>query len=228
MADERLNPINRFIDLQKNTSVGEVVSSITHKVNNYLFLLINYATFLEGNDDLKKKIAHVVEEMSMYMRSIRERTGRDYQWSDHSYSAIISEVLTFEPCWKFLNPDSKIVQNAAVDSVVIHCDREQLVSALSEIISFAVQHTKTGDVEIKVYCEDDMIIWDILHEHDGSVKLPELIQDPFSNATNEQINLGMAFCKRTAEKHAGVFQVKQEGKFCSQKFIIPILKTEGE
>ncbi len=220
--------VERFINLQRNTSVGEVVSAMTHKLNNYLFLLINYATFIEGNDEMKKKMAHVVEEMSAYIRSVREKTGREYTWDDCDVRSIVEDIVALRDCWQTIHPLSKITIEDTAHETMLRCDKDQLVSALVEMITYACAITQKGTIRVYTTAKDEMFTVRVISEVDDSYRVPEIVPDPFSHDYTGAIYLGLAFCKRTAEKHAGVYRIEHEASGCVQSIVIPIMKIEGE
>lgn len=228
MHTKEKSAVERFIELQRNTSVGEVVSAMTHKLNNYLFLLINYTTFIEGNEEMKKKMAHVVDEMSAYIRSVREKTGREYTWEECEVAEIIEEIFQLRDCWKKVHPGIDLQLKDDAHSVRLRCDKEQLVATLAEMISYACSITTRGVIRLYTTSADDMFQVRVVCEAPSDYTVPLIVPDPFAADYTGEFNFGLAFCKRTAEKHAGVYKIEHDVSGCVQSIVIPIMKHEGD
>lgn len=228
MQTKEKSAVERFIDLQCSTSVGEVVSAMTHKLNNYLFLLINYTTFVEGNEEMKKKMAHVVDEMSAYIRAVREKTGREYTWQECEVAEIVEEIVLLRDCWKKIHPGIDLQFEDGAHAVRLRCDKDQLVAAMAEMITYACAVAIKGIIRLYTSNEDDMFIVRVLCEVASEYTVPTIVPDPFALEYTGEFNFGLAFCKRTAEKHAGVYRIEYDASGCVQSIVLPIMKHEGE
>jgi C4-dicarboxylate-specific signal transduction histidine kinase len=202
--------MERLIDSEKFSHLGQLAANVTHQLNNPLTVVLGYATLLDETSVLdaqdRKAVDSILAE-ARHMRNTLESLARIARpFGDEQAAVSVSELLADMSELhrsEFLSRSIEFRLNIAPALPRVLCSPHQLRQAVRHCLQFAmdavecpapvVEEPKT----IRVEAASEGNVVQILVGHSGpSFSNPERAFDPFAaaRAEGEASSLGLSLC----------------------------------
>ncbi len=214
----------RNLQLHALANLGSATSMIAHEINNLLTPLANYAALAARNPDDKELVSKVLaktvrncEHASKIMASmLTMANGQKRQTANTRILAMIDEVFT---CMcRDLQKDGITVRLQVPDDIEVFCVPVQIQQMLMNLVLNARDAMLPGGGILTITATEDAPHVDITISDTGKGIAAEDIESIFrpffttktgqnSPTTYSGSGVGLAFCKRIVDAHAGQINV---------------------
>jgi hypothetical protein len=200
---------------QKMVTIGELASRLAHDLRNPLSVIKNSieliefhqkGTLSENSQEYIKMIRGAIFRMRHQLEDVLDYVRiKPLDIATASIKEIIAASIKTTPI------PQKIKVIVPENDVQIHCDKKQLVVALSNIIINAVQAIGQNDgaIAIRVSQKDNNALIEIEDTGPGILDddLPKIFE-PLFTTKQEGTGLGLVSCKNIVERHGGTVSAK--------------------
>jgi signal transduction histidine kinase len=202
--------MEKLIDSEKFSHLGQLAANVTHELNNPLTVVLGYATLLEETSALHTQDRRAVDAIlseARHMRSTLESLARIARpFNDQQAAVSVSELLSDMSELhrsEFLSRSIEFRLSIAPALPRVLCSPHQLRQAVRHCLQFAmdaVEHPAPATEEpktIRVEAASEGNRVQILVGHSGpSFPNPERAFDPFAaaRADGEAASLGLSLC----------------------------------
>ena len=235
---------DRIGQQQRLAAMGKMAASLAHQIRTPLSSALLYVSKLkrqilsdterfELTEKMTSRLRHLeqlIEDMLMYSRE--GKVGEEF----FTTQSLLEELNKDLEAQLELTQTSLIKVNMAAD-LIIHGNRQMLLSALSNLTMNAMQAMKesnkceanAGIIEISITSNDKDICIAIKDNGPGIPSdLQQQIFDPFYTTRKQGTGLGLAVVKAVAKAHGGDVQYESvENKGSVFKFILPLENKES-
>lgn len=223
---------------ERLSSLGKMVSALAHQIRTPLSAALLYAGHL-GNEkitstqrnDFSQKIVKRLYHMEQQVRDMLLFVKGDLVLNDRLTVSELSQALSEE-----VEP---LLENDALDcswqdckqNVLIHCNKDVLISALMNLVNNAIQAVK-GNIELRIEMsvENNQFCICILDNGPGIVGVNvDDLQEAFVTTKSQGIGLGLAVVNTVAKGHGGHFELSNREDEClgaQAKIWLPILTPD--
>ena len=224
--------LEKLIDAEKFSGLGQLAGNVTHQLNNPLTVILGYASLLEENTSLDPQERRGIEAIlneARRMRTTLESLSRvAYTQGDQFAAVSVAELLAdLEELHRseFLHRSIEFQVHIAPALPRVLCQAQQLRQAILHCLQFSMDavdaqgHSRPDSnersVRIEATAEGGHI--QILVAHSGPGFLhPERAFDPFvpAQTNGETAGLGLSFCAtilRDNNGHASAVNLEPQG-----------------
>jgi len=202
--------MEKLIDSEKFSHLGQLAANMTHELNNPLTVVLGYATLLEETSSLQAQDRKAVDSIlaeARHMRSTLESLARIARpFGDQQAAVSVSELLSDMGELhrsEFLSRSIEFRLNIAPALPRVLCSPHQLRQAVRHCLQFAMDAVENPvpateeprTIRMEAASEGDRV--QILVGHSGpSFPNPERAFDPFAAARTdaEAASLGLSLC----------------------------------
>jgi signal transduction histidine kinase len=211
--------MEKLIDSEKYSHLGQLAANVTHELNNPLTVVLGYATLLEENSALQPQDRKAVDSIlaeARHMRSTLESLARIARpLSDQQAAVSVSELLSDMGELhrsEFLSRSIEFRLSIAPALPRVLCSQHQLRQAVQHCLQFAMDAVENPAPEveepktIRVEAASEGNLVQILVGHSGpSFPNPERAFDPFAaaRAEGEAASLGLSLCASLLKDNNG-------------------------
>lgn len=215
--------------------VGEMAAIMAHEVRTPLGILKSSAQLL----DRRPELAPEARELTAFITSETERLGhlvstllecgtpRPPNFQPHDLHEIVAHAVALVGS-RAGKKDVVLAQDLAASDPMVHCDREQIMQALLNLLINAIQLVPAGShVSVRTAARGGVLSLRV--EDDGPgipAELRERIFDPFFTRRQGGIGLGLTIVQQIVQAHRGEIVVT-EGRGSGACFIIRLSQNEG-
>lgn len=234
---ERKNLEQQVLQSAKLAAVGELVSGVTHEVNNPLAVVLGYSEMLlqehEGDEELSKIIRIIYNESERARKVIQNLLSFARQHNPDKeqvfVNSIIDNTLSLAD-YELRKHGVKVEKNYESKLPAIHADPNQLQQVFLNLIINAQHaisdHKKSGNIRISTSIAPDGKHNLVCIEDDGPgipEKIKEKIFDPFftTKPVGKGTGLGLSVSFGIIDKHSGEMTVESE-EGSGTKFLIKL------
>jgi signal transduction histidine kinase len=226
--------LEKLIDSEKYSGLGQLAANVTQQLNNPLTVILGYASLLEENPNLDPQERRGIEAIlseARRMRSTLESLSRvTYSKGDQFAAVSVPELLAdLEELHRseFLHRSIEFRMDIAPALPRVLCNAQQLRQAVLHCLQFAMDavevpgtvqaDTQRQDKAIRVEAtaEGNRVQIQVTHTGPGFLH-PDRAFDPFvpSQAAGETAGLGLSFCAtilRENKGHASAINLEPQG-----------------
>lgn len=228
---------DRMGQQQRLAAMGKMAASLAHQIRTPLSSALLYVSNLKRQvlsdedrfiltDKMTSRLRHLeqlIEDMLMYSRE--GKVGEEYFTSqsllDELYLGLEQQLELTKT--RFTSANTK-------RDLVIHGNRQMLLSALTNLAMNAMQamkesdKTETGKIEVKITKVNNDVCIELKDNGPGiPVELQEQIFDPFYTTRTQGTGLGLAVVKAVAKAHGGDVELKSTtNEGCTFKVTLPL------
>jgi signal transduction histidine kinase len=217
--------LEKLIDSEKFSGLGQLAGNVTQQLNNPLTVILGYASLLDETASLGPQERKGVESIlieARRMRSTLESLSRISRRQNDQLAAVSVEELLADMEQlhrsEFLRRSIDFRMSIAPGLPKVLCHAQQLRQAVLHCLQFAIEaadaqdsvflpeqsRTDTKVVRLEATAEGNLV--QILVAHSGKAFLyPDRAFDPFvpSQATGETAGLGLGLCATILRDHNG-------------------------
>jgi len=222
---------------ERLSSLGKMVSALAHQIRTPLSAALLYAGHL-GNEnitstqrnDFSQKIIKRLYHMEQQVRDMLLFVKGDLVLNDRLTVREISDALSEEIEPLLENDALNCSWKVCNQEVLIHCNKDVLISALMNLVNNAIQAV-TGNIElrIEIFVENNQLCIAILDNGPGIVGVnAEDLHEAFVTTKSQGIGLGLAVVNTVAKGHGGGFELSNRKDNClgaQAKIFLPILRS---
>ena len=228
---------DRMGQQQRLAAMGKMAASLAHQIRTPLSSALLYVSNLKRQilsdedrfvltDKMTSRLRHLeqlIEDMLMYSRE--GKVGEEYFTSQ----SLLDEL------YQGLEPQLELTKTRFSSSntkrdLVIHGNRQMLLSALTNLAMNAMQamkesdKTETGKIEVEITNVNNDVCISLKDNGPGiPAELQEQIFDPFYTTRTQGTGLGLAVVKAVAKAHGGDVELKSSAsKGCTFKVTLPL------
>ena len=228
---------DRMGQQQRLAAMGKMAASLAHQIRTPLSSALLYVSNLKRQvlsdedrftltDKMTSRLRHLeqlIEDMLMYSKE--GKVGEEFFTS----KSLIDELyLGLEPQLELTH--TRFVSNNHDRDLMIHGNRQMLVSALSNLAMNAMQAMKEsettvfGEIKISIIQNNNDVCISIKDNGPGiPLELQEQIFDPFYTTRTQGTGLGLAVVQAVAKAHGGSVELKSSPKNGSEfKVTLPL------
>lgn len=222
---------------ERLSSLGKMVSALAHQIRTPLSAALLYAGHL-GNEkitstqrnDFSQKIVKRLYHMEQQVRDMLLFVKGDLVLNDRLTVSEISEAL-FEQVEPLLENDALDCSwQECNQNILIHCNKDVLISALMNLVNNAVQAVK-GKIELRIemFVDKNQLCIAVLDNGTGIVGVnADDLQEAFVTTKSRGIGLGLAVVNTVAKGHGGRFELsnrKDNFQGAQAQIFLPILTS---
>lgn len=222
---------------ERLSSLGKMVSALAHQIRTPLSAALLYAGHL-GNEkitstqrnDFSQKIVKRLYHMEQQVRDMLLFVKGDLVLNDRLTVSEISEAL-FEQVEPLLENDALDCSwQECNQNILIHCNKDVLISALMNLVNNAVQAVK-GKIELRIemFVDKNQLCIAILDNGPGIVGVnADDLREAFVTTKSQGIGLGLAVVNTVAKGHGGRFELSNRTDNCQgaqAQICLPILTS---
>ncbi|WP_051299265.1 ATP-binding protein [Marinobacterium litorale] len=231
------------------TSMGELVASITHEINQPLSAIVSNSQaalkwlsheppdYIEANNAINNILRDGKRAAEVAIR-IRGFMKRDQKYIEQvDWSVLISEVLDFvnETLWKI---GIEVQANVPADLPDLYSDKVQLQQVLLNLVLNAIDAMRDPELTERLlqidvhYAEDiDHVVVRISDSGKGiDADVEDKLFEPFCTTKENGLGMGLSICRSTISRLGGELKLldnKSTEKGCSFQFSIPTLENKN-
>lgn len=222
---------------QRLAAMGKMAASLAHQIRTPLSSALLYVSNLKRQvlsdddrfsitDKMTSRLRHLeqlIEDMLMYSRE--GTVGEEFFTSQNLLDELYQGL---EPQLELTK--TRFVSSNAKRDLLIHGNRQMLLSALTNLAMNAMQAmkeshtTKDPEIEIEIKKINNSVTIELTDNGPGiSLDVQEQIFDPFYTTRTQGTGLGLAVVKAVAKAHGGDVEIKSivnEG--CTFKITLPL------
>jgi two-component system sensor histidine kinase FlrB len=209
---------------QRLAAMGKMAASLAHQIRTPLSSALLYVSNLKRQvlsdedrfaltDKMTSRLRHLeqlIEDMLMYSKE--GKVGEEYFTSQN----LLDELyLGLEPQLEVTS--TRFISHNQDRDLIIHGNRQMLVSALSNLAMNAMQAMKESDkdeaakIEVSIARHSNDVCISIKDNGPGiPADLQEQIFDPFYTTRTQGTGLGLAVVQAVAKAHGGFIQLKSK------------------
>jgi len=228
---------DRMGQQQRLAAMGKMAASLAHQIRTPLSSALLYVSNLKRQvlsdedrfvltDKMTSRLRHLeqlIEDMLMYSRE--GKVGEEFFTSqdliDELYQGLEPQLELTET--RFISVNTK-------KDLVIHGNRQMLLSALTNLAMNAMQAMKesdkneTGKIEVEITKVNNNVCIELKDNGPGiPVESQEQIFDPFYTTRTQGTGLGLAVVKAVAKAHGGDVELKSKSnEGCTFKVTLPL------
>lgn len=237
--------INDLADKDHLASLGQTSAEFVHDLRNPLTIVSGYVDLLTQEIEKTKNMnGHTSEYLDVIDKNVRRCCELSKMWQRFGKD----EAMTFEAV-----PLSKVMEDlsAGIDllastmeveiSLDVNCkdlfvngSSAQLIRAIHNIVSNAIQATEPGKGIVRVSCEQTDSNVTIRVEDNGcgmSEEVRAKIFDPYftTKEASSGTGLGMGIAKSIIDDHAGSLEIEsEEGKGAAITIVLPLMREAAQ
>lgn len=215
---------DRMGQQQRLAAMGKMAASLAHQIRTPLSSALLYVSNLKRQvlsdedrfvltDKMTSRLRHLeqlIEDMLMYSKE--GKVGEEYFTSQN----LLDELyLGLEP--QLEDTVTRFISHNQDRDLIIHGNRQMLVSALSNLAMNAMQAMKESEkeeaakIEVSIARHENDVCISIKDNGPGiSAELQEQIFDPFYTTRTQGTGLGLAVVQAVAKAHGGFVQLKSK------------------
>lgn len=223
---------DRMGQQQRLAAMGKMAASLAHQIRTPLSSALLYVSNLKRqvlSDDerfiltekMTSRLRHLeqlIEDMLMYSRE--GKVGEEYFTSQ----SLLDELYLGLEAQLELSKTHFVTANSKRD-LMIHGNRQMILSALSNLAVNAMQAMKEGgEINVEISKINNDVCIALKDNGPGiSKELRDQIFDPFYTTRTQGTGLGLAVVKAVAKAHGGDVQLKSEtNKGCVFEVTLPL------
>jgi two-component system sensor histidine kinase FlrB len=217
--------------------MGKMAASLAHQIRTPLASVLLYVSTLKRQvlneedrlvlaEKMTSRLRHLeqlIEDMLLYSRD--GKVGEEF----FTTQAMLDELyLGLEPQLEQTN--TRFVKINHARDLIIHGNRQMLLSALTNLVMNAIQAMKQGGhLEVIITQEKNQVIIALKDNGPGiPVELQQQIFDPFYTTRTQGTGLGLAVVKAVATAHGGDVQLESKaGQGSTFKVILPVESNQS-
>ena len=214
---QRLNHHQRLSDM------GKMVASLAHQIRTPLSTAMLYAGHLcEGqlSSAQSEKFAHKLldrlQHLEQQVKDMLIFARGDVKLSDTITAAELLESLSAAIETPIANATAEVVISNAADTALLHCNKDSVVGALTNLVNNALQ-ASGRDTRINIDCRlcaagaDRWVVIAVSDNGPGFDRVvAERLNEPFFTTKSQGTGLGLAVVRAVAEAHQGQFAITSE------------------
>ncbi|MCP5462864.1 MAG: response regulator [bacterium] len=229
----------KLFQTEKLASLGKLLTSITHELNNRLSPILGYTQLILGREEDEKKIRWLnhIEESTQNLKSVSDSllyfsplATHHHAKKEEDINEIIHNVIALLD-YKFKSDNIGIVTKLEKALPLLTIDRKQIIKVLLNILnnSCEAMEGSNGTVTITTqYAESECIIT----IEDTGCGIPENnihdVFDPFFTTKQKKHHIGLGLCIafNIIQQHKGRIQlISEKGKGTKVIIVLPIPAT---
>ena len=225
---------------QNKEFLRDTISDISHQLKTPLAALQMYHEIIQSKDISKNdmdifidKSRNELNRMENLIKNLLKMAELDANSVELSREDCNLRELLEQTIQSFLTraeSEKKTLNMICDDRLVINCDAEWLLEAVSNIVKNALDHTNTGDT-VGIICDDTPVITKVTIRDSGSGIHPEDLHHIFKrfyrsrfSKDRQGVGIGLTLSKSIVEKHGGTISIESEpGKGTAFHLIFPKL-----
>ncbi|MCB2203433.1 response regulator [bacterium] len=209
------------------------IANISHEIRTPLHIIIGYSNLITN-----ELVGNLYPEMDSYFQAIRRGSQRLMRTVEHILNISSIQVGTFSVRPEEIRLSDRVEElvqelkslaqkkglalnySTECPAAILYADRYCIDQAVSNVVDNAIKFTKTGSVDVRVYCVDRRVCIEI--KDTGIGMSPEYLPKVFSVFSQEAsgytrpfdgLGLGLSLTKRYVELNRGSITVKsRKGK----------------
>ncbi|MBN1446979.1 MAG: response regulator [Bacteroidetes bacterium] len=230
------------------------IANISHEIRTPLHIIIGYSNLITN-----ELVGNLYPEMESYFQAIRRGSQRLMRTVEHilnissiqvgTFSVRPEEIRISDRVEELVQEMTSLAQKKGLSlssttecpAAIMYADRYCIDQAVTNVIDNAIKFTKSGEVAVRVYCQDRRVCIEI---RDTGIGIsPEYLPKVFSVFSQEAsgytrpfdgLGLGLSLTKRYVELNRGSITVKsRKGKgttftlqFLADKVEEPVFRQE--
>lgn len=210
---------DRLMQLEKLSSMGQLMGEIAHQLNNPLVGVVNLTQLAEREADDSSRVRELLGDIRKAGQSCHDfvqrilaisRVGKS-QPEQIDLSDVIPDTIRFFT--QSLGARPLVEFEGALAGAKVDADRVLVRNALFNLIHNAAQADPTGKVRVKVepHTRNGIEGWNIVVCDSGpgiSVEAMERLFEPFFTTRQGGTGLGLAVVQHIAVQHHGVIEAE--------------------
>ncbi|MDH5591508.1 MAG: ATP-binding protein [Gammaproteobacteria bacterium] len=225
---------DRMGQQQRLAAMGKMAASLAHQIRTPLSSALLYVSNLKRqvlSDEDRfsltgkmtarlRQLEQLIEDMLMYSRE--GKVGEEYFTSQDLLDDL---YLALEPQLELTH--TRFISHNPARNLIIHGNRQMLVSALSNLAMNAMQAMKeseaagTARIEVSITSHNNEVCISIKDNGPGIPdELQQQIFDPFYTTRTQGTGLGLAVVQAVAKAHGGLVQLVKSKPFQGSEFIL--------
>ena len=226
---------------EKLSSIGEIVATVAHELNNPLAGVQGFAQLLSGKDTegkFKREVDRILECSERCQKIVRNLLTFARPTPPDRKSTGLNEIL--EKTLDLLGPslgaaNIEVVKDLAANLPEVHVDFHQIQQVLTNLITNA-QHAMTADrncgrLTIRTYLQNDQVVLQIADDGPGiTAEVLPRIFDPFfsTKKAGKGTGLGLSVSHGIVRDHGGELRVETKvGQGTTFVMLLPTRKETG-
>jgi PAS domain S-box-containing protein len=209
------------------------IANISHEIRTPLHIIIGYSNLITN-----ELVGNLYPEMDNYFQAIRRGSQRLMRTVEHILNISSIQVGTFSVRPEEIHISDRVEElvqelkslaqkkgialnfTSECPAAILYADRYCIDQAVSNVVDNAIKFTKTGSVDVRVYCVDRRVCIEI--KDTGIGMSPEYLPKVFSVFSQEAsgytrpfdgLGLGLSLTKKYVELNRGSITVKsRKGK----------------
>lgn len=209
------------------------IANISHEIRTPLHIIIGYSNLITN-----ELVGNLYPEMDNYFQAIRRGSQRLMRTVEHilnissiqvgTFSVRPEEIRISDRVEELVQEMKSLAQKKGIGldfisecpAAILYADRYCIDQAVSNVMDNAIKFTKTGSVDVRVYCVDRRVCIEI--KDTGIGMSPEYLPKVFSVFSQEAsgytrpfdgLGLGLSLTKKYVELNRGSITVKsRKGK----------------
>lgn len=229
---------DRMGQQQRLAAMGKMAASLAHQIRTPLSSALLYISNLKRQVLSKQERLSLVEKMTSRLRHLEQLIedmlmySRDGKVGEEYFTAedLLDELhLGLEVHLEVTK--TKFTKECSEKNIIIHGNRQMLLSALTNLAMNAMQAMKSQKSDKSSDCllqamvkqENNQIVIAIKDNGPGiAFDIQQQIFDPFYTTRTQGTGLGLAVVKAIATAHGGDVEIESEqGKGCMFKIVLP-------
>ena len=219
---------------QRLSALGRMVSALAHQIRTPLSAAILYASHLKERELTAEQTQRFSEKISSRLHHLEQQVSDmlvfakgDVVLNDQcSVGELITELQSAVDVALQANQAQLLVDNSCPE-LMIRCNLQSLVGALSNLINNALQASSLG-VDVQLSCQLKDRLLTIMVTDQGAGIAPPLLQrlsdeEAFVSTKSQGTGLGLAVVRAVAKAHRGEFELSSVAHQGSKaRILLPI------